>query len=134
MIKEFRDKVYEALRAEISNKYPVHLFISDDIASGSFPAVAVGRPTIQISDQLPGAWDADLTVYIIGNRNVVRATQENLDVVAWDVVDILDSGKIKTNDIAEARVSTVTPALTQVAGVEYPCYMVSLVGTSIICR
>ena len=132
MIQEFRTEVYDKLVAGLPAKAPVHRFIPDDL--GTTPAVVVGRPTVNVSDQLPGAWDFDLTVYILGNRVSSRTAQDDLDVRAWAVVGILDIGDIKTNNITQARVASVTPALTPVAGVEYPCYMVSLVGTSTICR
>lgn len=134
MLSEFRLSAFRALDGNLNvggQQVQVDQFLVDDLPG--LPYVAVGRPGLQPSGQLPGAWDLTLTVYVIGNRISTQEQQKDLDDLAWMVTELLDKYQYPA-PIAGVAVVSVTPVLTAVAAQEYPAYQVALAGTSNVCR
>lgn len=128
MIKEFRDMAEQAV---LSVTKSVHRTLPDDVSD--LPTVVIGRPSISPSDQLPGNDEIDLTVFVLGSRHTHRSSSDALDDLASRVYETLYKADLRAPGIPEAHVTSLTAALTPVAGLDYPCYMVSIVGIRPVC-
>jgi hypothetical protein len=130
MFTEFRQIAFDSLAG--AGLIPVYQYLTDDL--GTLPQAQIGRPTLTPSGDLPGAWQIELNVYVLGARTNAAGTQAQLDEFVWEAVQALENAKPGLGLVTATTVADVTPGVTPVAGQDYPSYIIRFVGTSQICR
>jgi hypothetical protein len=119
VIAEFRQGVAALLDSQ--RLLPLHRYLPDDVAE--LPCIVVGP--VSVDDGEPGLFELQLDVFVCGRRLGDDDSQIELDDYADDVVTILGG----TQGRQLFSVTSATPQLVTVSGVEIPTYAITVETT-----
>lgn len=128
MIVKARQAVYDNLSTALSVR--VHRTAPDDVPGT--PSVILGRPSIGISQEVPGSYAIGLDVFVLGDRSQSPDNVDELEALAWDAVTALDYAQLPLMHSCE--VESCNPQVVPVAGLDYPCYVIRLAIHTSTCR
>ncbi len=128
MIAGFRSAVRGLLGTQ--SVVPVVEFVPDDVAN--VPCVVVGRPDVRAGDA-PTLFDLDLDLWVIGNRNVVGGTGDQLDEMTDEILATFGGTRSTSFGGVPLQATSVSARTVDIANFTYPCYTITVETTTHTC-